>query len=128
MQQTFKFQGSVTAGPPVGNPSGQPAVLTSFDETVAMEQTYSVNFQLTADAAYAVSLGPLASGFNHITIQVVGGKVKAAFTSSDGTAQAIPVDPSLILRSDSVDITALTLTRTANIDTDVYITAGKRAT
>ena len=81
---------------------------------------------LSADSVQSVDLGGL-SNVNFLSVRAVGGKIRVRITSADGTNQSIPVDPILVLRSDSVNITALDLTRLANTETEVYIVLAERA-
>jgi len=62
------------------------------------------------------------SAINVLQIRVVGNKVRVRITSTDGSTQAIPVDSFLCIVTDSVDITAVDLTRTAGSETTVYVT------
>lgn len=125
-QQKLTFAGSVDLGAPVGNPSGQPQALVSFDEISYTQRVLTTNIRLTADTAVSLSLGQLAA-VNFLSIRADGGKVRVRITSADGTSQSIPVDPFLILRCDSVGITAIDITRTAGIDTDVYAVLGEKS-
>lgn len=126
MQQRLKLEGSVEVSSPVGNPSGHPQALVQLAE-ILYTGKYSVQtVTLSADNATSLSLGALSEA-NFLVIRVDGGKVRVRITSSDGTSQSIPVDPLLILRCDSVGITAIDITRTTGIDTDVYAVLGQKA-
>lgn len=126
MQQRLKLEGSVEVSSPVGNPSGHPQALVQLAE-ILYTGKYSVQtVTLSADSATSLSLGALSEA-NFLVIRVDGGKVRVRITSSDGTSQSIPVDPLLILRCDSVGITAIDITRTTGIDTDVYAVLGQKA-
>ena len=111
---------------PIGNPSGQPTVLLSKDENMPLRNYLSTVVYLTVDTAVTVSLGPL-TGVNYLSIRSGDGKIRVRLTSADGTTQAVPVYPSLDLRSDTVDITAIDLTRTAGVDSEVFIVMGQKA-
>lgn len=124
--QILKRTGSDTIAPPVGNPSGQPSVLVSRDETMPLRNYLSTVVYLTVDTAVAVSLGPL-TGVNYLSIRSGDSKIRVRLTSADGTTQAVPVYPSLDLRSDTVDITAIDLTRSAGVDSEVFIVMGQKA-
>ena len=123
--QNLAFTGSVTLKPPVGFPSGQPTTLVSYDEKVSLDKNLSGNITLSTDNATSISLGAL-TGVNWLSIRALGAKVRVRITSSDGTTQAVPVDPTLILRCDSVDITAIDVTRTTSIETEVFYVFGQR--
>ena len=123
--QNLAFTGSATLKPPVGFPSGQPTTLVSYDEKVSLDKNLSGNITLSTDNATSMSLGAL-TGVNWLSIRALGAKVRVRITSSDGTTQAIPVDPTLILRCDSVDITAIDVTRTTSIETEVFYVFGQK--
>ena len=123
--QNLAFTGSASLKPPVGTPSGQPTTLVSYDEKVSLDKCLTGNLTLSTDNATSISLGSL-TGVNWLSIRALGAKVRVRITSSDGTSQAIPVDPTLILRSDSVDITAIDVTRTASIETEVFYVFGQK--
>ena len=118
--QMLTFNGEVAVEPPSGNNSGQPTVLVSYSQRVAQERQLVTTYTLDADPVVSVDFGPLTE-VNFLSITAVGNKIRVRITSADGTTQAIPVDPSLILRCDSVGITAIDLMRTATYDTDVYL-------
>jgi len=123
--QTLELEGSLSLKPPVGSPSGQPMTLMSYSEKVPLERQLTTNMTLTSDSAASVSLGTL-TGVNCLSIRAVGGKVRLRVTSADGSLQALPVDPIVILRCDSADITALDVTREAGIETEVFIVLGQK--
>lgn len=123
--QMLTFEGSAQLEPPVGNPSGQPTTLVSYDEKLALARELTTNYTLTSDSAQVVALGPL-TGVNFLSIRALGGKIRVRLTSSDGTTQALPVDPFLIIRSDSVDITAIDLTRVTLVETEVFVVMGQK--
>lgn len=122
--QMLTFTGEVALEPPAGNSSGQPTVLVSYAEKVAEERSLTTTYSLTVDTPVSVDFGPLTAA-NFVSLRVSGAKIRVRVTSADGTSQSLPVDPTLILRSDSVGITAIDLTRTATYDTDVYVVLAK---
>lgn len=63
------------------------------------------------DNPVTIPLAGLSGGANVASLSTSGGKVKASLSSTDGSGQAVPVDPTLLVRSDSVAITAITVTR-----------------
>jgi hypothetical protein len=81
---------------------------------------------LSSDSPVAVSFGGLTYA-NVVIVKVVSGKVKASFTSSDGSTQAVPVDDMMILKSLSVPVTALTLTRVPATPVQVRVFLGEVA-
>lgn len=125
-QLTLKRTGSDVLAPIVGNPSGHPSILVSKDETMALSRVLSTNISLTSDSVQSVGLGTL-SEVNYLSVRADGAKVRLRLTSSDGTTQAIPVDPSFDLRTDSVGITAIDVTRLSGFDCEVFIVLGQKA-
>jgi len=125
-QQELKLEGSITIANPVGAPSGQPTVLLTLEEKVYLKRVLSTNVSLLTDVLTPVSLGPLAK-VNYLIVRAEGGYVRVRITSSQGVTQSIPVDPSLILQSDDLDITAIDLLRESTVDTEVYIVLGEKA-
>lgn len=121
MAQQLTIEGSLVIAESVGDYQGQSQITNSIKESMTIDQYQSTVYQLTSDSAQTVALGSL-SAVNAIQIRVVGNKVRLRLTSSDGTSQAIPVDGFFCLITDSVNITAIDLTRTSGSDTTVYVT------
>jgi hypothetical protein len=109
-------------------PDGRADLHRTFKlEPLLYTQKYLVQtVSLTTDNPTALTLGTLSEA-NFLVMRADGGKVRVRITSSDGTSQSIPVDPFLILRCDSVGITAIDITRTTGTDTDVYAVLGEKA-
>jgi len=122
----FKLNGSFTAQPAAGLPSGEFNISTPINESVALKRKATVELELASDGPQSVDLGALA-GINVLQIRSVGGKVLLRATSADGSAQAIPVDPYLSLITLSVPLTALTLERVPGTLTSAKIFLGERA-
>lgn len=122
----LKRAGSATIEPPGGNPSGQPTTLVQIDDTLALSNFLSTVVYLTTDSPVSVSLGPL-TGVNYLSIRSGDAATRARLTSSVGSTQAVSVYPFLEVRSDTVPITAIDLTRTAGIDSEVFIVMGQKA-
>lgn len=93
---------------------------------MALSRVLSTNISLTSDSVQSVGLGTL-SEVNYLSVRADGAKVRLRLTSSDGTTQAIPVDPSFDLRTDSVGITAIDVTRLSGFDCEVFIVLGQKA-
>jgi len=125
-QQQLKVEGSITAQNPVGSPPGQPTTLVKLDDSVFLKKVLSTSYSLLSDSPVSVDLGNLEE-VNFLSIRAEGGYVRLRITTTMGTTQAVPVDPSLILRSDDVGITAIELTRESTVDTEVYIVLGEKA-
>lgn len=93
---------------------------------MALRNYLSTVVYLTSDSPVTVNLGPL-TGVNYLSIRSGDASVRVRITSATGTAQAVSVYPSFDLRSDTVDITAIDLTRTSGIDSEVFIVMGQKA-
>jgi hypothetical protein len=128
MSDLLTLTGSITIARTYGEQSGAIGYSTELDEKtgLGLPGKHGDSVSLTVDTPVVVSLGGL-TGANFVMLRATGGKVKARFTSSDGTTQALPVDPLLILKCDSVDITAIDLTRIAGTPTTVEVLLGEKA-
>jgi hypothetical protein len=123
----FALQGGYTASPASGCPSGLPTIDTPLAESVMLSAKQIVEPTLTVDSPVAVAFGGVTNA-NVVVIKVKnGGKVKARFTSADGSTQAVPVDSLLVLTALSVPITAIDLTRVPATATIVEVFLGQKA-
>lgn len=125
MADLFVLQGSYTTTPAVGCPSGYPSIGTPLDEQVALGAKHIDEPTLISDLPYSVAFGGVTSA--HVIVIKTTRKVRARITSSDGSAQSIPVDSLLILTSLTTPITALDLTRDPGVTTQVEVMLGQRA-
>jgi hypothetical protein len=121
MSQQLKLEGALVIEEAIGDYQGQSQITNVIKESMTVLQYQSTVYVLSSDSAQTVSLGSL-SAVNVLQLRVVGNKVRVRITSSDGTSQAIPVDSFLCIISDSVDITAIDLTRTVGSESTVYVT------
>lgn len=120
----FQVIGSLGAMPAVGAPSGQFNVIAPLCETqVFLHQEGPTVYDLASDSPVSVGFGGVANA-TVIFIKTVGGKVRARFTSADGSTQAIPVDSMMCVMSASVPFTALDLTRVPGQNTTVEVFIG----
>jgi hypothetical protein len=122
--EKLSLTGAVTIEPSTGNPSGFVGHTATLDETISLSRSTTIPVELSSDTAVAVPFGSLATGAIYVQIKSTG-KVKARFTSADGTTQSIPVDDLLILKALSVPITALDLTRVAGQATSAEVLLGQ---
>jgi len=122
----FTLSGSYATDPLDGVLSFDASVVAPIDEALTLGKKNLQTISLDADLPEAVNFGDLA-GANVILLKAVGGKVRARFTSIDGTEQAIPFDSYLILMSLETPITALDLTRTPATETAVRVFLGEKA-
>ena len=126
MADTFTLSGSYDSAPAsVGTNSGSASISAPIDEAVQLATRTQVELTLTSDAAQAVTI-PGATNINAVVIRATGGKVRVRVASSDGATQAIPVDPFMALITESVNITALDVTRVVGTETIVQIFLGER--
>lgn len=130
MADSFRLQADATtdAGSCGGCGSGTP-VDVNFDVTLSLTLKSEQDFELVSDAPFAVTLpGPTLTNptpqASVVAIKATG-KLKVTLTSADGAAQAIPVDGTLILISQSVPYTALSLTRVPGVDTFAHVFLGQ---
>lgn len=131
MSDRYQIQGSATTSPISGASAPVGAqVAVEIDEALVLSVDLQRRYDLIDDAAVTVQLpGPTSSNpsapqANVLIIQVTGPRVKATITTADGAAQVIPVDPLLVLHTETGSpITALTLTRTPGNETfcDVFL-------
>ena len=125
MSSIFRLNGSYTTTPQTGNPSGQPSVNAHIDEMDGLVRQAISTIQLTVDTAVSVDLCGLTQ-VNVLILKTVGGKVRVDLTSADGANQSVPVDSFFVLRTQTVPITAITLTRVAGTLTTVSTFLGER--
>lgn len=126
MSDSFKLLGSYEVTPQ-GNPlSFAPNIAANISEgkTLAAKEISELN--LADDSPLAVPFGGVVNA-NIVILKAIGGKVTAALTSTDGSSQHVPFDTYFILMSDSVPITALTLTRVAGTPTTVRVFLAEEA-
>ncbi len=126
MADTFTLAGSYESVPAsVGTASGAASITAPIDEVVQLATRTQVEITLTSDAPVALAI-PGGTNINAVVIRTVGGKVRARISSSDGATQAVPVDSFMALISESVDITALDVTRVVGQETVVQVFLGER--
>lgn len=126
MADTFALTGSYSTNPTTGSPSAIPSLTAPLDERMQLENKSVQFFDLTADAPVSVLF---SAGFNCnvLVVKSDGGKVRVSITSADGAVQAVPVDGFLALTSQSVPITAITLTRAPGVQVQVQVFMGDQA-
>lgn len=101
-------------------------VTASLDERMQLANEIVSQITLTTDGPVAIPFGPLA-GVNLIVLKVSGGPVTVRLTSSAGATQVVPVDTFFTLYSNSVDITAISVTRNPATQTLVKYFLGEKA-
>jgi hypothetical protein len=114
---TFKLSGHLSIRPP-------PAiVVTDFTiendvlEQVSVTKKLAGRMTLDADGPEVLNLADMTAV--HVVQIKVDQKVVVRLTSADGSVQAIPVDPYLLLISRLVGFTAITVERLPNVATSV---------
>lgn len=126
MADRFTLSGSYTTEGLSGEPSFEPAIAAQISEIATLVSKKVDDLPLTVDTAVAVDFGGLTEA-NVVILKSLGGnKVKALVTSADGTDQAIPFDTYLILMTEDVPITALSLTRLPGTATTVRVFLGEQ--
>lgn len=126
MTDSFKLLGSYETTP-LGQPlSFAPNIIAQINESRTLKSSHPDTITLDTDSPVPVAFGGVTNA--HIVIlKAIGGKVRAAITSADGTAQLVPFDTYWILMSESVPVTAITLTRVPGQLTTVRIFIGEKA-
>lgn len=128
MADTFKLSGSYTTRPVVGTQSGAPSIDAPIDETVQLDSMVFQQYLLTSDSPLAIDFSSMGvDSANIVIVKTIGGKIRVRLTSTDGSTQAIPVDSFFLNISLTVPFTALDLTRTAGVETQVRVFLGERA-
>lgn len=125
MSDQFVLDGSYTATPQGSIQSLDPTVGASISESLSIKSKQYVPVSLSVDTPVSVPFGTVVNA--HVVVLKSTAKAKARLTSADGSTQAVPVDGVLILRSDSVPITAIDLTRVPATDTIVRVFLGEKA-
>lgn len=124
MSDQFTLGGSWTTSPLVGTPSGIAALAASIDEELVLTEKFYNSIPLNTDAPVTVNFGGVTNA--HVLIlKATGGKIRARLTSTDGAAQAVPVDDMHVSISRSTPITALDLTRLPGVVTTVDVFLGQ---
>ena len=126
MTDTFKLSGDYTTDQATGVSSGVAQLAAQIAETVSLVRKSVQRISLGVDTAVTVDLCGLTK-VNVLVIKTIGGKVRLRTTSADGTDQAVPVDSFFTLITESVELTALDLTRVAGTVTTVELFMGEKA-
>ena len=135
MATIYTLNADALTAPQVGSTfsSGQSVIDVPLNEVVTLSlQSTQVIELITDDTVDVLLPGPSSANpgaplANCILIKIIGPRVVATITTADAEGpQVIPIDPLLILNSESVSpITDLTLTRTPGVDTFAYIFLGQ---
>ncbi len=138
---TAQLSGRFRYMPPVPTTDGSsnPTWIDDVLETMACSSRKEDEYTLTADGDITVNLSSFPAGVNLIKVKVVPNigippspglpngvpaapnPVVIKLTSSAGVAQAIAVDGFLYLQSAAVSYTAMTIARTAGVQTVVRV-------
>lgn len=127
MADVFRLSGEFSAAPTVFELGVQqaPEILAPLLHSLYLVRRLFLTVSLTGDSPVAVNFGSL-SGANVVVLQSTS-KVRARFTSSDGSTQAVPVDPLQLQISLATPFTALDLTRLPGVNTEVTLFLGEKA-
>jgi hypothetical protein len=129
MADTLTLTGTLQTAPTNPSASGLTAVVCAISEAMTLAtKGIPGEYDLTSDSPQSVSFGALAH-INVLQVKVNGGgpAVTVTVTSAAGTSQAWPCDSFLYLESQSVNITAVTLTRPPGVETFVDVFIGQAA-
>jgi len=128
MADTLTLTGTLQTAPTNPSASGLTGVVSQLAEALTL-QTKGIpgEYDLTSDSPQSVSFGALPV-VNVLWVKVNGGgPVTVSVTSAAGTSQAWPVDSFLCLFTQRVNITAVTLTRPAGVESFVDVFIGQAA-
>lgn len=126
MADAFKLTGSYDVTPLTQPLSFAPSITAPIMEARTTQAKTVTDVLLDADAPVAVAFGDVQEA--HVVIlKAVGGPVVASLTSDAGAAQDVPFDTYMILMSEEKPITAITLTRSPNTETQVRIFLAQKA-
>ena len=126
MADTFKLSGSYDVAPLGSSLSFAPTGTAAISESRGIKAKEVSELLLSVDTPVAVPFGGVANA-NIVILKAVGGKVRARFTSADGSLQSIPFDTYLILMSETVPVTVIDLTRVAGTETTVRVFLGENS-
>ncbi len=127
MADKFSLSGGYSSVPFTPAQSADFSVESTLDEQVAISDKLAATVDLNADGPQAVPMGSIALAAIVIIKVVTGLKIDAIITTSDGVSQIVPVDSLLVLISQGVPVTALSLTRTPATQTSVRVFLGQKA-
>lgn len=103
-----------------------PAVWTELIARMPIAAKTSDQFTLSTDAPQSVPLGGL-TGADVVVLQLVSGSLSASLTSANGSAQIVPVSSLLLLITKGTPVTALSLTRSPGVPTQVHVLLAQAA-
>ncbi len=126
LTETLLLNGQLSINPsPACGCDPDLGTLVQLAYSMSIAAKLSTAFVVPSDAPVVIDLTTLPE-VNALYIDA-DEKVKLTITTADGTAQVIPVDPLMIWFSESVPITALSITRVASTDTTVRLILGDKA-
>lgn len=127
MADVFRFSGEFSAAPATFELGVQqaPEILAPVLHSLYLVRRLNTVISLDSDAPVSVNLGSMTGA--HVVILQATSKVRARLTSSDGSQQALPVDPLQVLLTLAVPVTALDLTRLPGVATEVQVFLGEKA-
>lgn len=123
---TLTLSGSFTLQAPSFPPSAAQAIGSPISETSYLQAWDAQSPTLSSDGAQSIPF-PIGMGTCHfIYLKVQGGSpVVLSLTSADGTLQAIPVDSLIVLYFAGTPVTAIQVTRTAGVTTQLTYVIGQ---
>lgn len=125
MADNFSLTGSYSSVPFSPADSADFEVLSQIEEKLVLSSKVAAGIDLAADGPQSIVITPLTE-VNVLVLKVTSGmKVDAAISSVDGSLQVIPVDGLLFLITQDTPITAIALTRTPGVDTNVRVFLGQ---
>lgn len=125
MADNFSITGSYQSNPAIGSPSGIGSIISPVDEEMVLVRKDYDSIILDVDTPVPVPFGGGVTSAHVVILKATGGKVRARFTSTDGSQQSVPVDSFFVLTSRSVPISAIDLTRVPGTSTTVDVFLGQ---
>lgn len=121
--ETLQVTGSLVTTPATtGGTAGQ--LVATVDQTLQLAHQLFTEYDLASDAPVAVALGGLTNV--HALLVQSTSKVRVRVTTADGTTQAVPCDPVLLVVSRATPITAVELTRVAGVAAAASVFLGEK--
>lgn len=120
----FQLQGGWSTDPLGGDTSFVPSSNAQINEALVLQHKTEYTLSLNSDSPTAVAFGGVTNASVVILKAHGGNPVVATITSAAGVTQTVPLDPVHVTISQGTPITAISLTRTPTVETDVDIFLG----
>ena len=125
MTQLFRFRGHCETESS-SHPEPMTQVWSEVVKRLPISKKHTDEYILTVDTAVPIGFGGIVNAAV-VMLQVQGGKVTVTITSADGTSQNVPADALFILISATTPVTAISVTRSSGIPTNVNVLLAEAA-